>query len=147
MIVFGEPVGARQGAGFDLAAIGGHRQIGDGGILGLAGTVRHNGGITRLVGHGEGLQGLAQGANLVNLHQDGISDAVFNALGQSRRIGDENIIPHQLYFLAQRLGQRLPAVPIVLGHAVLDGDDGIAHHQVLVIGDHAVDIEGLALAL
>src|SRR5258708_25167743 len=39
LIVLGGAVGARQRTGFDLAAIGRDREVGDGGILGLAGTV------------------------------------------------------------------------------------------------------------
>src|SRR5437763_6029905 len=38
-VVLGGAVGAGQRAGFDLAAIGGDREVGDGGILGLAGAV------------------------------------------------------------------------------------------------------------
>src|SRR5438477_12377125 len=42
LVVFGEPVGAREGAGLDLAAAGGHGEIGNGRILGLARAVRHH---------------------------------------------------------------------------------------------------------
>ena len=48
--------------------------------------------------------------------------------------------------IAQRLGQRRPAVPIVLGHAVLDGDDGIAGAEARQIIRHAGGIQSLALA-
>ena len=45
------------------------------------------------------------------------------------RVGDEQIVAHQLDLLAERVGQQLPAVPIVFGHAVFDRDDGriLAH--------------------
>src|SRR3982074_2082819 len=43
--------GADRGAGLDLSAIGGDREVGDGGILGLAGPVRHHRGVAGLVGH------------------------------------------------------------------------------------------------
>ncbi len=42
LVVLGQSVGARQRAGLDLPAVRGHRQVGDGGILGLARAVRHH---------------------------------------------------------------------------------------------------------
>ena len=54
--------------------------------------------------------------------------------------------PTSLDLAAQRLGQLLPAVPVVLGAAVLDRDDRIAADQLLVVLHHARRIERLALA-
>src|SRR5574340_1770407 len=45
LVVLRHAIGTRQRAGLDLHHVGAHRQIGDGGILGLAGAVRHHGGI------------------------------------------------------------------------------------------------------
>src|SRR5262249_49859400 len=70
LVVFGGAIGPRKGAGFDLAAIGGDREVGDGGVLGLAGTVRHHRGIAGLVGHLDSGQRLGQCADLVDLDQD-----------------------------------------------------------------------------
>ena len=42
--------------------------------------------------------------------------------------------------------ERLPAVPIVLGHAVLDGDDRIARGEIGIKLGHAAGLERLALA-
>jgi hypothetical protein len=39
LVVLGQPVRPRQRAGLDLAAVGGHRQIGNRAVLGLARTV------------------------------------------------------------------------------------------------------------
>ena len=36
LVVLGHTVGAGQGAGLDLAAVGGHCDVGDGSVLGLA---------------------------------------------------------------------------------------------------------------
>ena len=47
LVVLGEPVGARQRAGLDLAGVGGDRDVGDGGVLGLAGAVRDDGRVGR----------------------------------------------------------------------------------------------------
>src|SRR4029077_2671418 len=62
--------------------------------------------------------------------QNRICDALFDALGQSLGVGDKQIVADQLNLAAQRTGHELPAVPIVLGHTVLDGDDWILFHPL-----------------
>src|SRR5437763_16782860 len=42
LVVFCGAVGTRQRAGLDLPAIGGDREVGDGGVLGFARAVRHH---------------------------------------------------------------------------------------------------------
>src|SRR5215208_408688 len=49
LVVLGDPVGTRQRAGLDLPAIGGDREIGNGGVLGLTGTMRHHSSVAGLV--------------------------------------------------------------------------------------------------
>ena len=46
-----------------------------------------------------------------------------DALAQAARVGDEEVVADELDLAAELAGQQLPAVPIVLGHAVLDRDD------------------------
>ena len=48
--------------------------------------------------------------------------------------------------VAQPFGQQTPAVEVILGAAVLDRDDGEALHQIGQVTDHAVGVDGLALA-
>src|ERR1044071_5084863 len=43
LIVFGDAVGAAEGPGFDLAGIGGHGDVRDGGVLGFAGSMADDG--------------------------------------------------------------------------------------------------------
>src|SRR5450759_3437176 len=114
LIVLGDAVRARQRSGFDLAAIGGDREIGDGGVLGLAGTVRHHGGVAGLVGHFDRIKRLRQRADLVDLDQNGVGAAVFDAVGKPRDVGDEQVIADQLAFPADQVGQFLPALHVVL---------------------------------
>src|SRR5438128_1389698 len=42
LVVFGDAIAAGGGAGFDLAAVGGDGEIGDGGVLGFAGAMRED---------------------------------------------------------------------------------------------------------
>ena len=74
LVVLGDPVSAAGGAGLDLAGVGAHHDVGDGGILGLAGAVRDNGGVAMTVGQLDGVQGLGQGADLVDLDEDGVGN-------------------------------------------------------------------------
>ena len=47
-------------------------------------------------------------------------DALLQPLG----VGDKQVVAHQLD-VAEALGQELPALPVVLGQAVFQRDDGI----------------------
>src|SRR5579863_3350044 len=130
LVVFGGTIRARQRAGLDLPAIGRDREVGDGGILGLARAVRHDGGIASLVGHFDRAQRFRQCADLIDLDQDRVGTAVLDAVGQPLHIGDKQVIAHQLAFGADQIGQFLPAFHVVFGHAVLDGDDGITRGEI-----------------
>ena len=70
-----------------------------------------------------------------------------DALLQPRDIGDEQIVADELHAVAQRFGQDAPAVPVVLAHAVLDGEDRIGGDQLGVVGGHLLGGEAALLAL
>ena len=50
----------------------GNRKVSDGGVLGLAGTVRHHRGVTGTVRHGDRVERLGEGADLVHLDEQGV---------------------------------------------------------------------------
>src|SRR5690606_16332194 len=130
LVVLGHPVAAAQRTGLDLGGGGGHGNIGDGGVLGLARAVRDHGRVLRRVGHGDGLEGFGQGADLVDLDQDRVGGAAVDAFLEDLRVGDEQVVADQLDLAADAVGELLPAVPVVLGHAVLDGDDRVLRGPV-----------------
>ena len=71
--------------------------------------------------------------------------AFLDAFLQDRRIGHEHVVADQLHLVAERLGQQLPAVPVLLGAAVFDRDDRVLPAPVDVEIDHALRIaRGLA---
>src|SRR6516225_4294874 len=146
LIVFRGAVGARERAGFDLAAVGRHCKVGDGRILGFAGAMRHDGGIARLERELDGGKGLGQGADLVDLDQDGIGAAVFDTVGQPLYVGDEEIVADQLAFAADHVGQLLPTVHIVFRHTVLDRHDRIARDEIGEVSGLLGTRAGLVLA-
>ena len=64
LVVLGDPVGARRRARLDLAGVGGHGDVGDRRVLGLARPVADDGRIGVALGHLDGFEGLGQGADL-----------------------------------------------------------------------------------
>ena len=56
-----------------------------------------------------------QAADLVDLDQDRVADALLDAVGQADRIGHEQIVTDQLDLLADGGGEGCPAFPVVLG--------------------------------
>ena len=85
---------------FVSIGVGAHHDVGDGGVLGLAGAVRHYGGIAVTVGQLDGVQGLGQGADLVDLDEDGVGNVVVKAHLEPLGVGDEQVVAHQLHPVA-----------------------------------------------
>ncbi len=128
LVVLGDAVGTAQRTGLDLARVGAHGDVGDGGVFRFARAVRDHGRVARALGHLDGGEGFGQRPDLVDLDEDRVADALVDAFLQDLGVGDEQVVAHQLNVLAQALGQVLPAVPVAFGHAVLDGDDGVLVH-------------------
>ena len=109
-------------------------QVGDRRVLGLAGAVRHDRAVARLAGHPDRLEGLGQGADLVDLDEDRVGDAGLDPAAQALGVGDEEVVADELAAVADLVGQGLPAVPVLLVHPVLDRDDRVAVDRVGPVG-------------
>ena len=83
--------------------LGGHREVGDGGVLGLAAAVAHHAGVAGAAGQRHAVERLGEGADLVDLHEHGVGDALRDALGQDLRVGDEEVVAHELDLAPERL--------------------------------------------
>ena len=105
--------------------------------------MRDHGGVAGAVGHLDGVQSLGQGADLVDLDEDGVADLLLDAHLQALHVGDEQVVAHQLHLVADGLSQHGPALPVVLAHAVLQGDDGILGGKVLPHVDQLLAGHGL----
>ena len=68
LVVFGDTVGARGGAGLDLACSHGDDEVGDECVFGFAGAVRDDGGVAVFARHFDGFDGFGDGANLIELN-------------------------------------------------------------------------------
>src|SRR6266852_7164148 len=73
-----------------------------------------------------------QGADLVDLDQNRVGDPAFYALFETADIGDEEVVADELNLAPEPLGQELPSIPVVFGHAVLDADDRVSADPSLV---------------
>ena len=109
----------------------------------------HDASVTGLLGSLDGLERLGERADLVDLDQNRVGGAQLDALLEALGVGDEQVVAHQLHLIANALGELNPAVPVLLGHAVLDGDDGIGVDELLPVIDHlgARVLHALALEL
>src|SRR5262249_16740735 len=54
LVVFGGAIGSGKRSGFYLPTAGGHRKVGDSGVFGFAGAMRHHGCVACLVRHFDG---------------------------------------------------------------------------------------------
>ena len=88
------------------------------------------------MGQFDRLEGLGEGANLVDLDEDAVGNAAFDAAGELLDVGHEEVVANQLHAAAEALGEELPALPVVLAHAVFDGDDGVAVAEAFEVVDH-----------
>src|SRR5271156_6004939 len=83
----------------------------------------------------DGFERLRQSADLVDLDEQRISDAAPDPVAQPLRVGDEQIVADELDRAAELMRQLRPAVPVILGHSVLDRYDWVTANQIDPIGN------------
>ena len=79
------------------------RQIGDERIFSFAGSMRDYRAVAGLLRHRHSFERFADRADLIEFDENGVGDAVANALCEDFRIGNEIVIADELQFLAERL--------------------------------------------
>src|SRR6185312_13495027 len=83
--------------------------------------------------HFDSCESFRERADLIHLDENRICDPIPDALRQACDICDEEIVADQLTFTADQFGERLPTLPIVLGHAVLDRNYRVARGKIAEI--------------
>ena len=86
--------------------------------------------------HLDSVERLGQGADLVELDEHGIGGAELDALLDALNVRDKQIVADELDLLSKAVHEHLPAFPVILGHAVLEGDDRVLLHEVGIHVDH-----------
>ncbi len=83
-------------------------------------------GVAGGTGHGDGVERLGHRADLIQLHQERVA-RTFSRCRAARISGlvTNTSSPTSCTRVAERDGQRLPAVPVAFRHAVLDRDDRV----------------------
>src|SRR5260221_797935 len=82
LIIFGHPISAAKRTGLDLAGIGGHGDVGDGGILGFAGAMADHGGVGVFLGQFDRVERFGERADLVHFYQNRIRHALVDAFSE-----------------------------------------------------------------
>ena len=95
--------------------------------------------------HGYRLKRFGERADLVEFDEDRIGNALVNAAFKPHRIGDEQVVAHQLDFVSHSLCHCLPAIPVVFAQTVLNGINGIMGNQIFVVFDHVAGRQRPAL--
>ena len=95
----------------------------------------HHAGVATPVGQLHCFDGFGQRADLVHLDQDGIGHPFLDAAAQALHVGHEEVVPHELGVVPERIGHELPGGPIVLVASVLDADDRVLSTELLPVVD------------
>jgi hypothetical protein len=75
--------------------------------------VRGDGGVAGTLGQADGVQGLGQRTDLVDLDQQRVGGLGVDAALQDGGVGDEQVVTNQLDLVTDGVGEGLPAVPVV----------------------------------
>ncbi|OPY10884.1 MAG: hypothetical protein A4E69_03109 [Syntrophus sp. PtaB.Bin138] len=139
-VIFGDAFAAAGGTGLDLSASHSYRKIGNKGVFRFTGTMGNDISPTSLTTEVDCFDGFRYGADLVELDQDGIGCFLLNAAGNVLGVGYENIVPDNLNLIP--LFRRLPAeaLPVVLGKAVFNRDNGIFLDLVFIDRNHLLAV-------
>ena len=98
--------------------------------------MRQNSGVFVALSQVNGFHGFGQRTDLVNLNQNRVGYAFFNTHCQAFRVGNEQIVADQLNFVADGVGQHLPAFPVIFGHTVFNGENRETVAEVFIKFNH-----------
>lgn len=130
LVVFSNTVRTAHRTRFDLASSGTHSQVSNGRVFSFARTVRDNRGVASVFRHFDRSQRFGQGTDLVEFDQDGVNDAFLDTFFQDLGVGYEQVVTHQLDFVAQYFSLVCEASPVRLVQTVFDRHDWVLFGQV-----------------
>ena len=140
LVVLADAIGPAGRSGLDLSGRGADRQVGNRRVLGFAGPVRDDRRVARVARHADGIERFGDGADLVELDEQRVGDAVGDSAFQNLRVGHEHVVSHELHASAERGRQRLPPVPVAFREAVFDRDNRVLPQPVFEELDHLSEV-------
>ena len=145
LVVLGEALRLGDRADLDLPAGGADREVGQSRVLGFAGPRGDDGAIPRGLRPLHHRERLADGADLVHLHEHRIGRAARDPAFEAFEVGGEEVVADDLQAVAERGGQLRPALPVVLGQRVLDRQHRVPVGQLAEHGRELLRGAGAAL--
>lgn len=143
LVELSQTLGAGGSTGLDLAGAETDGDVSNGDIFSLAGAVRDHDAPSSAESILGGLDGLGDGADLVDLQEKGIARLELDGLLDEGGVGDSQVITNDLE--VGGLEEVGPGLPVILSEGVLDRDDRVLGGQGLVkVGELLVG-EPLAL--
>mmetsp|Transcript_35903 Transcript_35903/g.94395 ORF Transcript_35903/g.94395 Transcript_35903/m.94395 type:complete len:425 (-) Transcript_35903:517-1791(-) len=130
LVVLGEALRAARRARLDLARLQPHGEVGDERVFCLSRAVGGHHAPVGALGERHSLDGLGDGADLVDLEQQRVARRLVNRLLHARGVGDQEVVAHNLTFSAHGGRHRLVRVKVILIEWVLDGDHGVVGAEV-----------------
>src|SRR5712692_4284270 len=97
------------------------------------------------LGDVDGLEGLGEGADLVELDEDAVARAGGDGPPDALRVGHEQIVADDLAAVAEPGHEGGPAVPVVLGETVFERADRVLVDPRGPVVDHLGAAEDAAL--
>ena len=134
LVVLREPLGAAGSSCLDMASRETHNQVGNEAVLGLTRSVRDKYSPSVVLAHLVGLDGLSDGADLVDLQQQGVAGLLLDGSSNPHLVGHQEVVTHNLVVLAQRTGQFLESCPIFLVVGVFNQNHIVVLGVRLVFG-------------
>jgi hypothetical protein len=136
LVVFADAVGAAQRAGLDLAGVGRHRDIGDGGVFRLTGAMADDRRVTGFLRHLNRIQRFRQRADLVDLYQDRVGGARSSIPRFRNFVLVTNRSSPTSCSLSPNHRSSASSHPSRFREAVFEGNDGVLPAEAAVELDH-----------
>mmetsp|Transcript_46026 Transcript_46026/g.144785 ORF Transcript_46026/g.144785 Transcript_46026/m.144785 type:complete len:418 (-) Transcript_46026:660-1913(-) len=138
LVVLCEPLGPARRTRLDLSRLEADGEVGDEGVLRLAGAVGRHHAPARLLCHVDRLDRLGDGADLVHLEQQRVASLVVDGLLHARRVRHQQVVADDLARLAELGRHRSVRRKVVLVKGVLDRDHRVVTAKLLVHAQQAL---------
>ena len=146
-VVLAHAVRTREGTRLDLASGSTDSEVSNEGVFGFARAVRNDRSVAFVLGALDGGESFGHGTDLVHLDEDGVGDAGLDAFVEDGRVGNEQVVTHEVDLATELVGHDLPASPVSFVETVFNREDGVLVDELFVELDHVGRLDSLLGAL